>query len=106
MNSELAKQLRDAGFPIKPYPQWGIKMDGPMGEVEYRERYVPTLSELIEACGDDFDGLFQSKGRQNSWRATASRYEDSGAGNSWQTPFYLTPEEAVAKLWLSLHPKA
>jgi hypothetical protein len=47
MNYELAKQPKDAGFPIPSYPEWALNMDGPMGAVEYRDKYVPNLSEPI-----------------------------------------------------------
>lgn len=84
MNYELAKQLKDAGFPWK----------GPFFEnEEYYREYYPTLSELIEACGDKFDALVSSE-RSGGWMATDGRGL-SGDGS--------TPEEAVANLWLELN---
>ncbi len=67
---------------------------------------VPTLSELIEACGEEFEEL---SGRYSNkrvhgckWLATgieqepwSSKSNASGRG--------LTPSEAVAKLWLELN---
>ncbi len=60
------------------------------------EVFIPTISELIEACGDRFKPL--------------ARY-----GDDWCTDLCVgdkferwaskgkTPEEAVAKLWLALN---
>jgi len=77
--------------------------------------YIPTLSELIEACGDGFQFLsvdnFVGKNI-----LTGSRGEIIGwkAGNKALTLIDeeegivtkgLTPEESVAKLWLALNKK-
>jgi hypothetical protein len=58
---------------------------------------VPTLSELIEACGPKFHYLTL---RQNQlpWMAWARDGKKNGEGP--------TPEEAVARLWLALSAKA
>lgn len=56
----------------------------------------PTLSELIEACESDF---YELQNLTFGWIATAdSEHIKRGDGE--------TPEQAVAKLWLALHPKA
>lgn len=111
MNYELAKQLRDAGF------RQGIGMDGEHHECPHRLGdppsqmlhgidcpdwvYYPTLSELIEACGEHLVSLSrQSDGR---WFAY-SRTEDEH-GNNLETCF-PNIEEAVANLYLALHAKA
>ncbi len=72
MNYELAKKLKEAGFQfiLLPYELFhskeraidtlkGIDIDGKL----YR---IPTLSELIEACGVDFSALYWVVG---GWRA-------------------------------------
>jgi len=83
---ELAKQLKDAGF--KPI-SFGV-MELPDGtKVTFNERF-PTLSELIEACGDKIDGLQRGFGKWYAVTTTSSK-----EGN--------TPEEAVANLWLELN---
>lgn len=96
MEYELVKQLKDAGFPVKEaktleemeksYDGWLIP---------------PTLSELIEACGEDFNLLIRVP--DNTWEAGQGfnhvfKEKQIGASGS-------TPEEAVAKLWLQLNKK-
>lgn len=108
MNYELAKKLKEAGFPQPIYA--GINFfdgtdDTPLKWMDffpYREsEYVkiPTLSELIEACGQDFVVL---KKLENGWYA-ASDKTDFPDGNRIEVAGWGTPEEAVANLWLSLH---
>lgn len=55
--------------------------------------YFPSLSELIEACGEGYFALERS---QLGWQASRG-LEDVIVGP------YKTPEEAVARLWLSLN---
>lgn len=101
---ELAKQLKNAGFPQHE----GTLMRHPSnhsgkcifhvatGELTC----VPTLSELIEACGEKL------------YVMTRALYHENGSidvTNGWacngMTSFGSTPEEAVAKLWLELNKK-
>lgn len=79
----------DAGFP-----QIGKgRLIGSPNKLVWRSSdrvYVPTLEELIEACGKDFGSL----GKQHDgWLASA---------NDAQSCFAKTPAEAVARLWLAL----
>jgi|ERR1700693_2627999 len=60
--------------------------------------YCPTLSELIEACGDGFKGLLR---HVVFGLDSAIRWECYHSDGS----LYLTPEEAVARLWLTLNKK-
>lgn len=89
----IAKKLSDAGFPQGGRGTW---LGDPAAlVVRSGDRvYVPTLEELIEACGLAFGGLV--KGSQN-WAATS---------NALIVPLCasegLTSTEAVARLWLSL----
>lgn len=89
---ELAKELKDAGFPqniLGKVDDWVVRM--------------PSLFELIESCGDNFDYL--ERGTQGGWYAYHENFgateeescDDSGHGSS--------PEEAVARLWLALNKK-
>ena len=79
MNYELAKELKDAGFPF----------DWPPDAIV--DSVVPTLSELIEACGDGFYDL--SREGEQDWIA-GNQEIDACVGHS--------SEEAVARLWLAL----
>ena len=112
MTYELAKNLKDAGFPQKKLEisgvYAGVCKHGLYGFSEGREScdcgeaetvHFPTLSELIEACGEEFHALIHWPGPDapNRWQAT-SRY--NGA-----TEHCLTPLEAVARLWLALNKK-
>ena len=89
VNYELAKRLMDAGFP-----QIGRgRLIGSPKKLVWRSGdrvYVPTLEELIEACGKNFGSLDR---RHDGWLAHAS-YDQSSFGE--------TPVEAVARLWLAL----
>lgn len=93
---ELAKKLQNCGFPNKI---------GLIGELRHNSITgdtisVPSLSELIEACGDDFIELEKV---EDKWWAKG-KWEYCGGG---KIPRFdvsdSTPEEAVAKLWLALN---
>jgi hypothetical protein len=91
MTYELAKRLREAGFPGSD--QWHLDK----GELHYHpEEIGPTLSELIEACGNGFFGL--NRLEKDQW--SCHFMEDENASGE---PVYKTPEEAVANLWLELN---
>ena len=99
MNYELAKKLKDAGFPQE------VRADN---KFNYRAEYIedlethesariPSLSELIEACGDTFRGLIrepQSNGKISWWC-------ESKFPHTIQN--YNSPEEAVANLYMELN---
>ena len=96
MNYELAKRLKDAGFPQGGDGVW----DGGNGTIATQKSmvYVPTLSELLEACGDEFR-VVEKDG--NGW--LASGLWDDQFGHEPEKG--KTPEEAVANLWLALNEK-
>ena len=89
MDYELAKSLMDAGFP-----QIGKGSSiGSPNKLVWRSGdrvYVPTLEELIEACGRNFGSLDR---QHDGWLASA---------NYDQSCFAETPAGAVAHLWLAL----
>lgn len=124
MNYELALKLKDAGFP---QDVWNFELCNFSYEDETKELHLlhsdndeggnvgnsyslreednvsvtksPTLSELIEACGEHFYQLIKEVDGIN-WSAHFYDIEDStrqinGVGQ--------TPEEAVANLWLALN---
>ncbi len=79
----------DAGFP-----QIGKgRLIGSPNKLVWRSSdrvYVPTLDELIEACGTNFGSLDK---QHDGWLASAN-YDQSCFGE--------TSAEAVARLWLAL----
>jgi hypothetical protein len=93
MNYELAKKLKDAGFPqYEPNGFPGIM--NPDGD---KAVYYPTLSKLIESCGDDFKEMYRAdKSGKSIWVAKC-------CDNSSHVGEGSTPEEAVANLWLALN---
>lgn len=99
MNYELAKKLKDAGFPIKRCLETGkiVKPDlvflGGDGSIWF----YPTLSELIKACGDKFEKLVRDEGK--GWRA--SWFDDVLEVDGYG----VSMDEAVADLWLRLNKK-
>lgn len=96
MDYELNKKLKDAGFPNNG--RWGGVWN------------IPSLSELIEACGDDFSSLYKN---QDKWIATSrptanlsketlEKIKNGGGGYGWIQFEEKTPEIAVANLYLKL----
>jgi hypothetical protein len=93
---ELAKKLFDAGFDMS-------MTDHEMCVYQQAEQFtpggmfyhIPTLSELVEACGD---GFFSLSRHVNIWQ---TNWQDGMAGETAGN----TPEEAVAELWLKLNKK-
>lgn len=92
MTYELAKELKDAGFPQRG------------GEIGTRDRetgsesvYAPTLSELIEACGNRLTVL---ENWGEGWTAYEEQLDLIGKEAKGKTP-----EEAVAKLYIALYNK-
>ena len=101
MNYKLAKQLKDAGFPQKANKNSGIYLDRntvvkpimkPSDLMPKEYTVIPTLEELIDACGKEFVWLERLK--TGKWNAQATIVK---------TVFGKTPLEAVAKLWLKLN---
>lgn len=106
MNYELAKQLKDAGFPqdyFTSFEFWiGEKLYNQKtwagGSGDFSDIFVkkPTLSELIEACGDNFDNLKVQRTFTTKWFATGNVMPGF-------VGYGPTPKEAVAKLWLKIN---
>lgn len=103
MNYELAKNLKDAGFPNSQ--NWYDDGNTMWGGIEM-EPPAPTLSELIEACGERFEGLRRCEDpdivTNYIWGAYA--YLEGRTDASFEASG-KTSEEAVAKLWLALNGK-
>jgi len=123
MNYELAKQLKEAGFPQIGEGNMWLLDDPKLFEDERNQTvsvitrdfyvhstairknefgvdvYIPTLEELIEACGDRFHMVEKLIDYDNNssieWQAWNYGSFNNGIGK--------TPSEAVAKLWLELN---
>ncbi len=109
MKYELAKELKDAGFPQwrdneNCDDSWLCCIHRPKDEERDESAvFIPTLSELIEACVPQFRRLeLQAVHIENEvWYAGAGSwsdafgYEFAGRGS--------TASEAVARLWLALN---
>jgi hypothetical protein len=91
---EVAKELKDAGFP-QSAKKSRVRIE-PLEEFVY----IPTLSELIEACGDDINYIERGEDNEGEtyWHAERSVPFAGGEGP--------TPEESVACLWLALQKKS
>ena len=101
MKYGLAKKLKDAGFPQTQIGRvYGSLLPNLItgGDVTDEKRewvLAPSLSELIEACGQAFY-LLARETTGTEWLAEQRK------GIQF---FGATPEEAVANLWLALHKK-
>lgn len=113
MTYELALSLKNKGFPqeLKDVVSENIYFDsnkeiviGAFVESEVSEKMVkvPTLSELIEACGEGFKNL--SKMGDKNWGANNIMEQQLNGSYKLNEPkgYGSTPEESVARLWLAL----
>ena len=110
INYELAKQLKEAGFPQAgehldydrcPYMIYPNDIDD---GVSKNGCYDPTLSELIEQCGERFGYLTQyDRYKGEGWFAGGHKikWESDELGDIKCEG--ETPEEAVVNLWLKLN---
>lgn len=99
MNYERAKKLKDAGYDQR---QNGGRTECIIGKTCV---YYPTLSELIEACGDVAVLLWSCK--EHRYYASSQLCNQALSDTKGITARVegATPEEAVANLWLKLHEK-
>jgi hypothetical protein len=123
MKYDLAKQLNDAGFLKKSYV--GAKFYRSVvthrkGAIPAREVaiqvfeeltfdspdfiYIPTLEDLIEACGRGFRTLDRDvSGGKIVW--LCNNYFDENDEGSGDIIAGVSPAEAIARLWLMLRKK-
>lgn len=97
MRYKLAKKLKDAGFSLPTGSRIEIRGGSPneTSQEDFSTILLPTLSELIETYGEDFQELYKDRS-DNTWRAK-DKNDNQVSG--------FTPEEAVANLWLELNKK-
>ena len=120
MTYELAKQLKEAEFPkssgfggfLVDNRKISSKVISPNMGLLYEKKEddeiwpIPSLSELIEVCGEKFGRLEHCKKDEiEFWIAYSSRIV-----NELNIPAYIfqqgqSPEEAVCRLWLALNKK-
>jgi len=113
LSYETAKELKDAGFP-QDKTQWILYTidvisakasnedyyalrETDLGNIEVSEVLAsPTLSELLEECGEGFESLVKVKAKDGyTWVARGYNYGE----------FEIIPPEAVANLWLAQNKK-
>jgi hypothetical protein len=112
ISHELAKELKDAGFP-QDGDDGFREVGAPVPRIvnyhrdsrETNDINIPTLSELIEACERDgyFDFRLQHDKSGKKWFAHIienSRTKSLHAATIISEG--LTPEDAVARLWLAM----
>ena len=89
----LAKELKEAGFRQSERAR-------AQQQAGYEYVSIPNLAALIEACGEHFGAL----GRESDCWVACEYVSDDG---EWKNAFEgETPENAVARLWLSLNQRA
>lgn len=94
MDYELAKKLKEARFDQENTGQYN--------STEFSDgTYVPTLSELIRACGDKWESL-SVDGIRNKYISFSKKVEELESQGGYFGRGE-TPEEAVANLWLKLN---
>jgi len=95
LSYKLAKELKDAGFPMG----WGGRCGKRHNHIKDQENCVYvnqlTLEELIDACGDGFKHLHRGL-TGKSWSAWGKIENVSRAKD---------PKTAVAKLFIKLNKK-
>lgn len=112
---ELALKLKEAGFRLQPSSMADSKNPNMTPRImklgkegEYTQFYLlPTLSELIEACGKD--GIFLWKFK-DEWCAkdidlSYDCFTDEYIDDHFSPKKGLSSEEAVANLYLALAKK-
>lgn len=87
MTQDLAKQLKNAGFPQSRSAKGG-------------EAYPPTLSELIVACGSHFWNLRHTP--DDKWLASGHFTAKDSKIPYYESATYDEPDAAIAELYLAL----
>jgi hypothetical protein len=96
MDYELARQLKDAGLPQNGLGFFAAE-NRVVGSRQYSDTfdaYVPSLSELIGACGDSFASLVRQVASEGQVRWLACSHTSQAVSGA-------TAVEAVARLWLT-----
>jgi hypothetical protein len=93
MEYELAKQLKDAGWPQNRHDgNWAWpKQSDPTLTAAQERCAIPNLEELVDACGDNLGSLNNMPTGWTAFYRSSQKFYDGS-----------TPTEAVARLWLWL----
>lgn len=95
MNHEHIKKLKDAGFNFKRVGCHECDEGRERFDVEHETLYAPTLSELINECGEGI--TLRSNG--SLWEAwNYSKLDKIISG--------LTPDDVLIDFWLTLNKKS
>ena len=102
METDLVFKLALANFPFNPHRDWKSSkyVMNPFPETLRQtliKLYIPSLEELIEACGDGLQDLTHT---DDGWITNAENIGDLIQTNG------KTPLQAVAYLWLALNRKS
>lgn len=100
LSYELCKRLKECGFPDMSSAEMETNGREYISDGEQWLK-VPTLSELIEACGRKFGGIYQVQGKDLRMKDTVHWYAYS-YGKKIEIEG-KTPEEAVANLYLKIN---
>jgi hypothetical protein len=99
ISSKIAEELKDSGFP-----QNGVgQMMHDHTVTPPRHYYLPPLEELIAACGDGFENLCRDTSVEGEIGWLCNNYVPEGEVRDFKWIDGKSPEEALARLWLSLH---
>lgn len=109
---ELAKRLKEHGFPQMLGGKWIDEYGDITQNPPLRNKYasIPSLSELIAECGDDFGMMFHGANEGTIIKidienSISHKYKWASASTDEQYMAYgKSPEEAVANLYLAIHP--
>lgn len=114
---KLAEELKDAGFVFKEVDTKSSTLVGTLisstgftdGElIVFKDNstiyFLPTLSELIEACGNNFRNVSLTTEPSKLWHTTGVNVPQPNEPRYVFSVFDgYTPEEAVVRLWLALN---
>jgi len=109
MKYELALKLKEAGFPQRELEEGDFTLcqhnNGDIHEIDESCEHVviPSLSELIEACKEDFHSLHRLVHRpleQERWQVRGVKTKSTE-----HIVYGSTSEEAIANLYLALNNK-
>lgn len=108
MTYEILKRLKDSGFPLQPVPveigretvlqRQAVVFAGPVTRPAPAIYYVPSLTDLVAACGSDLKNMSRVA---DGWEC--NREQRGAADASWARAQArgATLDDALAELWLT-----